>query len=123
VPRHSLRKRVEYAFALCVVALSVAWGFAFYAAIRVSEDRVLVNQLQRASQHYPDIGTSIRGYDDIASLPEPLGEWARTAPGEGVYEFVDEEPPISDSSTSPEEVSDESRALAPQAKKRVVRRR
>jgi signal transduction histidine kinase len=91
VPRHSLRKRVEYAFALCVVALSVAWGFAFYAAIRVSEDRVLVNQLQRASEHYPDIGTSIRGYDDVGSLPEPLREWARTGPGEGVYEFVDEE--------------------------------
>jgi hypothetical protein len=24
-------------------------------------------------------------------LPEPLREWARTGPGEGVYEFVDEE--------------------------------
>lgn len=89
--RHSLRKRVEYAFALCVVGLSVAWGFAFYAAIRVSEDRALANQLQRVAETYPDVTTSIRGYDDARSLPEPLREWAQTGPGEGLYEFVDEE--------------------------------
>lgn len=91
MPRHSLRKRVEYAFALCVVGLSVAWGFAFYAAIRVSEDRVLVNQLQRAGENYPDVTTSIRGYDDAGNLPEPLREWAQTGPDEGLYEFVAEE--------------------------------
>ena len=89
--RHSLRKRVEVAFALCVVGLSVAWGFAFYAAIRVSEDRALANQLQRVAETYPDVTTSIRGYDDARSLPEPLREWAQTGPGEGLYEFVDEE--------------------------------
>ena len=43
--RHSLRKRVALAFALCVAVLSVVWGFAFYAAIKLSEDRVLVRQL------------------------------------------------------------------------------
>ena len=58
--RHSLRKRVEYAFALCVVGLSVAWGFAFYGAIRFSEDRVLANQLQRAAGNYPDLSLSLR---------------------------------------------------------------
>lgn len=91
MPRHSLRKRVEYAFALCVVGLSVAWGFAFYAAIRVSEDRVLVNQLQRAAENYPDLAMSLRGYDDAGSLPEALREWAQTGPDEGLYEFVAEE--------------------------------
>ena len=91
MPRHSLRKRVEYAFALCVVGLSVAWGLAFYAAIRFSEDRVLVNQLQRAAENYPDLMTSLRGYDDAASLPQPLREWAQTGPDEGLYEFVSEE--------------------------------
>ncbi len=78
--RHSLRKRVEYAFALCVVALSVAWGLAFYVAIRFSEDRVLANQLQRAAENYPDLTTSLRGYDDAGSLPEPLRRWARAGP-------------------------------------------
>lgn len=89
--RHSLRKRVEIAFALCVVGLSVAWGFAFYAAIRFSEDRVLANQLQRAAETWPDLTTNLRGYEDVASLPEPLREWAQAGPDEGVYEFVDEE--------------------------------
>src|SRR5690606_17554651 len=51
VPPRSLRKRVEYAFALCVIGLSLAWGLAFYAAIRFSEDRVLANQLQRAAEN------------------------------------------------------------------------
>ncbi len=91
MPQHSLRKRVEYAFALCVVALSLVWGLAFYAAIRFSEDRVLVNQLQQAAESYPDLPTSIRGYDDAGSLPEALRKWAQAGPGEGVYEFVAEE--------------------------------
>lgn len=89
--RQSLRKRVEYAFALCVVGLSVAWGLAFYAAIRFSEDRVLVNQLQRAAENYPDPVTNLHRYDDVESLPDPLREWAQTGPDEGLYEFVDEE--------------------------------
>lgn len=91
MPRHSLRKRVEYAFALCVVGLSVAWGLAFYAAIRFSEDRVLANQLQHAAENYPDLTTNLRGYDDAGSLPEPLREWAQAGPDEGLYEFVAEE--------------------------------
>lgn len=89
--RHSLRKRVEVAFALCVVGLSVAWGFAFYGAIRFSEDRVLANQLRHAAERYPDLSLSLRGYEDAASLPEPLRDWAAHGPEEGTYEFVSEE--------------------------------
>lgn len=89
--RQSLRKRVEYAFALCVVGLSVVWGLAFYAAIRFSEDRVLANQLQRAAENYPDLTTNLRGYEDAGRLPEPLREWAQAGPDEGLYEFVAEE--------------------------------
>lgn len=89
--QHSLRKRVEYAFALCVVGLSVAWGFAFYGAIRFSEDRVLANQLAHAAENYPDLSLSLRGYGDAASLPEPLRDWAMANPAEGMYEFVAEE--------------------------------
>ena len=89
--QRSLRKRVEYAFALCVVGLSVAWGFAFYGAIRFSEDRVLANQLQHAAERYPDLATNLRGYDDPGSLPEPLRAWAQAGLDPGLYEFVDEE--------------------------------
>lgn len=89
--RHSLRTRVAIAFAICVAVLSVAWGFAFFAAIRLSEDRVLVQQLQLAAESYPSLTTNIRGYDEVGSLPESLREWAQTNPAEGIYEFQSEE--------------------------------
>ena len=89
--RHSLRKRVALAFALCVAVLSVVWGFAFYAAIKLSEDRVLVRQLERATDSYPSLTTNIRGYEEGAALPGSLREWARTDPDEGLYEFQTEE--------------------------------
>lgn len=89
--RHSLRTRVAIAFALCVVALSVVWGFAFYAAIRLSEDRVLMHQLQRAAENYPALTLNLRSYEDVASLPETLREWAQHDPDAGLYEFIDEE--------------------------------
>ncbi|MGQ0800331.1 MAG: sensor histidine kinase [Pseudomarimonas sp.] len=89
--RHSLRKRVEIAFAMCVVGLSVAWGFAFYSAIRLSEDRVLVNQLKRAAESYPALTMNLRGYAEVGSLPESLREWAQANPDDGLYEFISEE--------------------------------
>ncbi|MDP9139688.1 MAG: HAMP domain-containing histidine kinase [Pseudomonadota bacterium] len=69
----------------------MAWGFAFFAAIRLSEDRVLVHQLQRAAQSYPSLTTNLRAYDEVGSLPESLREWAQTNPDEGLYEFSAEE--------------------------------
>ncbi len=89
--RYSLRKRVAIAFAVCVAVLSVVWGFAFYAAIRLSEDRVLAQQLEHAAESYPSLPTNLHGYDDIGSLPESLKEWAQTKPEEGLYEFNAEE--------------------------------
>lgn len=89
--RQSLRKRVAIAFAMCVAVLSVAWGFAFFAAIRLSEDRVLTRQLERAAESYPPVVMNLRGYDDVASLPETLRQWANTNPDEGLYEFESEE--------------------------------
>jgi signal transduction histidine kinase len=89
--RHSLRTRVAIAFAICVAVLSVAWGFAFYAAIKLSEDRVMAQQLQRAAESYPALTMNLRGYDEVASLPESLREWAQTNPDEGLYEFITEE--------------------------------
>ncbi|MDP5143848.1 HAMP domain-containing sensor histidine kinase [Rheinheimera baltica] len=89
--RHSLRQRVAIAFALCVAVLSVVWGFAFLAAIRLSEDRVLTQQLQVAAQSYPVMPANLRGYDTVAGLPESLRAWAQTNPAEGIYEFETEE--------------------------------
>lgn len=78
------------AFAICVAVLSVAWGFAFFAAIRLSEDRVLTQQLEHAAQRYPAMPMNIRGYDEVSTLPVSLRDWALTAPGEGLYEFIDD---------------------------------
>lgn len=89
--RHSLRQRVAIAFAVCVAVLSVAWGFAFFAAIRLSEDRALVNQLQLAADSYPSVPMNLRGYDEANSLPESLREWGLANPEEGLYEFSAEE--------------------------------
>lgn len=89
--RHSLRKRVAIAFALCVAVLSVAWGLAFFAAIKLTEDHVLVRQLEHAARSYPSLTTNLRGYDQIDDLPESIREWALTNPEEGLYEFEPEE--------------------------------
>lgn len=89
--RRSLRQRVASAFAICVAVLSLAWGFAFFGAIRLSEDRVLMQQLEDAAKSYPAPTENIRGYDKVASLPESLKEWAQTNPAQGLYEFEAEE--------------------------------
>jgi signal transduction histidine kinase len=89
--RLSLRRRVAFAFAICIAILSVAWGFAFVAAIRLSEDRVLMQQLQVAAQNYPSLTMNLRGYQNAASLPESLQSWAKTDPVAGIYEFESEE--------------------------------
>lgn len=85
--RRSLRTRVAIAFASCVAVLSVAWGFAFFAAIKLSEDHVLQRQLEYAALTYPDLRTNLQGYESAADLPPPLREWAKTNPEQGIYEF------------------------------------
>jgi signal transduction histidine kinase len=89
--RRSLRQRVAFAFAICVAVLSVAWGFAFLAAIRLTEDRVLMQQLEVAAKSYPELTMNLRGYDKVTSLPESLQQWAHTDPAQGLYEFEAEE--------------------------------
>lgn len=89
--RHSLRKRVAFAFASCIAVLSVVWGVAFVAAIRLSEDRVLTKQLEVAANSYPLLTTNLRSYADIASLPASLQQWAKTNPDPGLYEFESDE--------------------------------
>lgn len=89
--RRSLRQRVAFAFAVCVAVLSLAWGFAFFGAIRLSEDRVLMQQLELAAKSYPVLTKNLSGYDKVTSLPESLQKWAQTNPAEGLYEFEAEE--------------------------------
>lgn len=89
--KHSLRRRVAIAFAMCVAVLSLAWGLAFFGAIRLSEDRVLANQLLQAAENYPAPTMNPRGYDDVGSLPQSLREWAQTNPAIGLYEFRSDE--------------------------------
>lgn len=104
--RRSLRERIAIAFAMCVAVLSVAWGFAFFGAIRLTEDHVLKKQLQRAAESYPALTTNIRAYTDIDSLPESLREWARTTPDKGLYEFEAEELHVAVLSTDNKKPSD-----------------
>ena len=89
--RRSLRKRVAIAFAVCVAVLSIVWGFAFFAAIRLSEDRVLTQQLEVAANNYPALTTNLRGYTEVSSLPESLRAWAQSNPEAGLYEFSAEQ--------------------------------
>jgi signal transduction histidine kinase len=89
--RRSLRQRVAIAFAICVAVLSIAWGLAFFAAIRLSEDRVLMQQLEVAAKNYPRLSMNLSGYDKVASLPTSLQDWAKTNPAEGLYEFEADE--------------------------------
>lgn len=89
--RRSLQKRVAIAFAICVAVLSVAWGFAFFAAIKLTEDHVLQRQLKHAASNYPYLPTNLRAYDEADQLPQSLRQWAQTNPDEGLYEFNAEE--------------------------------
>jgi signal transduction histidine kinase len=89
--RYSLRKRVAIAFAVCIAMLSVVWGFAFFAAIKLSEDRVLMRQLEHAVEGYPTVLANIRTYEHVDSLPETLKTWAQARPEVGIYEFENAE--------------------------------
>lgn len=91
VYKHSLRKRVAIAFAMCVAVLSVVWGFAFFSGIRLSEDRVLSQQLEVAAENYPALTSNLQSYTQIDDLPASLREWASTNPEKGLYEFDAEE--------------------------------
>ena len=50
--RNSLRFRVVRAFVIFSAALSVAWALLVLAGVRLTEDRVLVRQLQLVAEDY-----------------------------------------------------------------------
>lgn len=100
--RRSLRFRVAGAFGLLAALLSLAWGFIAFIGIRLSEDRVLMRQLELVTEEYalrlaantdavlPDT-SYIHAYREIEALPPVLRDWAKERPEDGYYEFSEDE--------------------------------
>ena len=100
--RNSLRFRVARAFTIFSAALSIAWALVVLSGVRLTEDRVLVRQLQLVAEDYalrfPDNGgelgpdtSFVRSYHDVEALPSALMEWATQTPEPGYYEFQQSE--------------------------------
>lgn len=100
--RHSLRVRVTRTFALFAATVSLIWGLAGIAGMRLTEDRVLARQLQLIAQDYAIRSTAedeeltphssyVDTYDDAAALPAALTDWAMESPDPGYYEFPESE--------------------------------
>ena len=100
--RGSLRKRIVFAFTALSLVLSVAWGLGAFAAIRLTEDRVLERQLalvaadwQARAEAGGDTGrldsAFVTGYRDPRELPRELLAWALSSPPVGFHEFAEEE--------------------------------
>lgn len=100
--RHSLRTRVLFAFGLFAALLGITSGFATFAAIVVTEDRILEKQLRLSLTDYidrsrvdPDIplpqSAYVKSYRESFDLPAALHDWAASMPGDGYYEFEDDE--------------------------------
>ena len=100
--RHSLRIRVTRTFALFAATVSLIWGLAGIAGMRLTEDRVIARQLQLVAQDYAIRFTPqneeltphssyLDTYDDAAALPAALTDWAMESPAPGYYEFPESE--------------------------------
>jgi len=100
--RHSLRTRVLFAFGLFAALLGITSGFATFAAIVLTEDRILEKQLRLTVTDYVDRSgvdpdaplphsAYVRSYREPVDLPESLREWAAGMPDAGYYEFERDE--------------------------------
>lgn len=100
--RHSLRTRVVFAFGLFAALLGISGGFGTFAAIVVTEDRILEKQLRRSVTDYidrsavdPDAplphSAYLRSFREPVELPEALRDWAADMPDDGYYEFESDE--------------------------------
>lgn len=100
--RNSLRFRVIRAFAIFSAAISLAWALVVLSGVRLTEDRVLLRQLQLVAEDYalrfrdndgestPDT-SFVQSYHDVKALPSTLIEWATETPEAGYYEFQQSE--------------------------------
>ncbi len=100
--RHSLRRRVLFAFGSFAALLGIISGFGMFAAIVLTEDRILEKQLRLSLKDYigrsgvdPDAplpnSAYVKSYRAPNDLPMALRDWAAKMPGDGYYEFEDED--------------------------------
>jgi hypothetical protein len=100
--RHSLRTRVLFAFGLFAALLGIISAFGTFAAIVVTEDRILEKQLRLTVTDYigrhgvdPDAplphSAYVKSYRKPVDLPTPLRDWAADMPDDGYYEFESDE--------------------------------
>ena len=100
--RGSLRTRIVFAFTVSSLVLSTAWSLAAISALRLTEDRVLEQQLELIAEDYrrrvgADGGAArpdslfVTSYRDPLELPPDLVQWALASPAAGIHEFTEEE--------------------------------
>lgn len=100
--RHSLRARVVFAFGLFAALLGITSGFGTFAAIVLTEDRILEKQLRLSVSDYidrsgvdPDAplphSAYVKSYREAVELPGALRDWAANMPDDGYYEFESDE--------------------------------
>ena len=100
--RHSLRTRVVFAFGLFAALVGITSGFGTFAAMVITEDRILEKQLRLSVAEY--IGRSgvdpnaplpqsayVKSYREPVNLPTALRDWAADMPDDGYYEFQSDE--------------------------------
>lgn len=100
--KKSIKQSVARAFTLFAVISSTIWGLAVLASFHLSEDRVIKRQLEKFVTSYQmaeasakdEMGSlfpALRVYRDPEELPDFIRERLQDHPGDGHYEFVDEE--------------------------------
>ncbi|HLU06893.1 MAG TPA: hypothetical protein VKZ91_10090, partial [Woeseiaceae bacterium] len=100
--RHSLRTRVLFAFGLFAALLGITSGFGTFAAMVVTEDRIVGKQLRLSVTDYIDrsgvdpdaplpYSAYVKSYRDPVDLPAALRHWAADMPDDGYYEFESDE--------------------------------
>mgnify|MGYP000215220223 CR=1 FL=1 len=98
----SIKQSVARAFTLFAVVSSVVWGLAVLASYHLSEDRVIKRQLETIATSFQAAETGVKDeigsffpalkvYQDPEKLPVFIRERLQDRPGEGYYEFTDEE--------------------------------
>ncbi len=100
--QQSIKQSVARAFTLFAVISSTIWGLAVLASFHLSEDRVIKRQLEEFVASYQVVQTGAEGemssffpalsvYRDLEQLPAFIRDRLRENPGDGHYEFTEEE--------------------------------
>jgi len=100
--KQSIKQSVARAFTLFAVISSTIWGLAVLASFHLGEDRVIKRQLEKFATSYQMAETgakdemssffpSLRIYRNPEKLPVFIWDWLQDHPGDGHFEFTDEE--------------------------------